>query len=199
MGTLESDSGKQSGEPEPVGVAVPDVTYCPNRRNSMRSLTHVIGKVAALAALAVVMNSTAAYGQNEKYVELMREDLKTEKVAIVTEALQMTDDQSSAFWPIYREYDLELSKLGDRRLAIIKSFADNYDMMTDETAKTIADDSFKLREDRVKLQKKYYKKAEKELGAVMAARWMQTERIIENLIDLQLAANLPLIQKGGME
>ena len=165
----------------------------------MRTLTHVIGKVAALAALAVVMSSSAAYGQNERYVELMREDLKTEKVAIVTEALQMADDQSSVFWPIYREYDLELSKLGDRRLAIIKSFADNFDMMNDETAKTIADDSFKLREDRLKLQKKYYKHVEKELGAVMAARWMQTERIIESLIDLQLAANLPLIQKGGME
>jgi len=163
----------------------------------MRSLIHAIGKVAALVVLAVVLSSSAAFGQNEQYLELMREDVKTQKLAIVTEALQMTDDQSSVFWPIYREYDLELSKLGDRRLAIIKSFADNYEMMTDETAKTIADDSFKLRGDRLKLQKNYYKKVEKELGAVMAARWMQTERIIENLIDLQLAANLPLIQKGG--
>ena len=162
----------------------------------MRSPVHAIGKVATLVALAVVLSSSAAYGQAEKYVELMREDVKTEKVAIVTEALQMTDDQSSAFWPIYREYDLELSKLVDRRLAIIKDFADNYEMMTDETAKKIADNSFKLREDRLKLQKKYYKNVEKELGAVMAARWVQTERIIENLIDLQLAANLPLIQKG---
>jgi len=163
----------------------------------MRSLIHAIGKVAALVVLAVVLSSSAAFGQNEQYLELMREDVKTQKLAIVTEALQMTDDQSSVFWPIYREYDLELSKLGDRRLAIIKIFSYNYEMMTDETAKTIADDSFKLRGDRLKLQKNYYKKVEKELGAVMAARWMQTERIIENLIDLQLAANLPLIQKGG--
>ncbi len=162
----------------------------------MRSLTRLMGKVVTLVALAVVFGSSVAYGQAEQYLELMREDVKTQKVAIVTEAMQMTDDQSSVFWPIYREYDLELSKLVDRRLAIIKDFADNYGMMTDETAKKIADDSFKLREDRLKLQKKYYKRAEKELGAVMAARWMQTERIVENLIDLQLAANLPLIQKG---
>jgi len=162
----------------------------------MRSLIHVIGKVATLVVLAVMFSSSAAYGQYERYMELLREDMKTEKVAVVTEALQMTDDQSSVFWPIYREYDLELSKLGDRRLAIIKSFAENYGTMTDETAKKIADDSFKLREDRLKLQKKYYKRAEKELGAVMAARWMQTERIIENLIDLQVADALPLIEKG---
>ncbi len=163
----------------------------------MRSLTHVFGKVAALVALAVVLSSSAAYGQSEKYVELMREDLKTEKVAIITEAMQMTDDQSSVFWPIYREYDLELSKLVDRRIAIIKDFADSYAMMTDEKAKQISDDSFKLRGDRLNLQKKYYKKVEKELGSIMAVRWIQTERIIESLLDLQITANLPLIQAGG--
>ena len=165
----------------------------------MRSLTRVFGKVAALVALAVVLSSSAAYGQSERYVELMREDLKTEKVAIITEAMQMTDDQSSVFWPIYREYDLELSKLVDRRIAIIKGFADSYAMMTDEKAKQIADDSFKLRGDRMNLQKKYYKKVAKELDAIMAVRWMQTERIIESLIDLQITANLPLIQKGGTQ
>jgi len=163
----------------------------------MPPVTRALGKAAALAVLGVVLSSSAAYGQSDRYVELMREDVKTEKVAIVTEAMQMTDDQSSVFWPIYREYDLELSKLVDRRLVIIKDFADNYGTMNDEIAKNIADDSFKLREDRLKLQKKYYKQVEKELGAVMAARWMQTERIIENLLDLQLAANLPLIQEGG--
>jgi hypothetical protein len=162
----------------------------------MPSLIRTIGKVTSLVALAVVLSSSVAYGQSEKYVELMREDLKTEKVAIVTEAMQMTDDQSSVFWPIYREYDLERSKLGDRRLALIKNFADNFEMMTDDTAKKIANDSFKLREDRLKLKKKYYKQVEKELGAVMAARWMQTEYIIESLIDLQISAGLPLIQEG---
>jgi hypothetical protein len=163
----------------------------------MRPVTQALGKAAALAALGVVLSSSAANAQYEKYVELMREDLKTEKVAIITEAMGLTDEQSSTFWPIYREYDLELSKLVDRRITIIKSFASSYETMTDDKAKEIADDSFKLREDRLKLQKKYYKRAEKELGAIVAARWMQTERIIEELLDLQLAANLPLIQGGG--
>ena len=163
----------------------------------MRSLTRILGRAVALVALAVMASSTAAYAQYETYMELLREDIKTEKVAIITEAMQFTDDQSTVFWPIYREYDLELSKLVDQRIALIKDFAASYTTMTDDTAKELADRSFKIRANRAKLLKKYYGKVEKQLGAAMAVRWAQTERVINTLIDLQVQSQLPLMPKGG--
>ena len=127
-------------------------------------------------------------------MELLRSDIKTKKVAILTEALQLTEEQSAAFWPLYREYDLELSKLGDRRIAQLRSYADNFADLTDEKAKQMADDYFKLEEDRLKLKKNYFKKMEKELGANTAARFTQIENQIELLIDVQLASQMPLIK-----
>ena len=72
------------------------------------------------ALLLLIAVSTTAFSQ-EQYLELLRSDLKKEKVAILTEAMEFTPSQSETFWPIYREYDLKLSKIGDRRIAAIKA------------------------------------------------------------------------------
>jgi hypothetical protein len=153
-------------------------------------------KLVVLAALLFVAKS--AYAQ-EQYLELVRSDLKTQKVALITEAMQMTDEQSEAFWPIYREYDLELTKLGDVRLAAIKDFAANYNTMTDEKADELAKSAIGGEKDRTKLREKYYKKFAKELSPTVAARWWQVERQIGLLMDLQIANEMPLVQKGREE
>ena len=61
------------------------------------------------------------------YVELLRSDLRTQKVAVITEMMQFTEAEDAAFWPIYREYELELSRLNDERLAAIETYAKIYD------------------------------------------------------------------------
>src|SRR5215472_18569082 len=41
-----------------------------------------------------------------EYAELLRSDVRAQKVAILTEVMDFTDEESAAFWPIYRDYDL---------------------------------------------------------------------------------------------
>ena len=65
--------------------------------------------------------------------------------------------------------------------------------MTDEKAKDLAETSIKIEEDRVKLRKDYFKKFDKQVGSTLAARWLQLERAITNLILLQVQTELPLI------
>ncbi len=40
------------------------------------------------------------------YAELLRSDVRTQKVAILTEVLGLTEAEDKAFWPIYREYQI---------------------------------------------------------------------------------------------
>src|SRR5512134_4172880 len=51
------------------------------------------------------------------YAELLRSDVRTQKVSIITEVMGFTEAESAKFWPIYREYDAEMAKLGDARAA----------------------------------------------------------------------------------
>ncbi len=142
------------------------------------------------------MPATAAYAQND-YLELVRSDIKTQKVAMITEVMQLNEQEGEVFWPVYREYELELSKVGDQRIALLKDYAANYETMTDEKAKELVNWAFKIDEDRLKLQKKYYKKLEKELGAMKAARWSQAENQIGLLIDVRIASEVPLVKMPG--
>ena len=70
------------------------------------------------------------------YAELLRSDVRAQKVAILTEVLGLTEAEDAAFWPIYREYDLEMSRLGDERVALIEEYARSYSQMTDAIADT---------------------------------------------------------------
>ena len=49
-----------------------------------------------------------------------------------------TETEDKAFWPIYREYDAEMAKLGDERVALIAEYARDYDTMTDDVADALA-------------------------------------------------------------
>jgi len=130
----------------------------------------------------------------ETYADLLRQDIKTQKVAILSQLMQLSPEQASAFWPIYREYAKELSVLGDERLAGVREYAENFSTMTDEEADRLArlrlDHEAKL----TALKKKYYERFKKALSPVLAARFLQIENQLLAILDLQIASSLPIVQ-----
>ena len=145
--------------------------------------------------IALLLVNTVAYGKDvDAYVELLKSDVRTQKVAIISKALQFTNEESSAFWPVHREYELELSKIIDDRIELINNYVQNYDNLTDEKARELARKVFALEKKRTKLKKKYFKRFERALSATIAAKFIQVENQINLLIDLQIASELPLIK-----
>ena len=154
----------------------------------------VLGIVGVLLPLAVA--AQAPEQSLESLLELARQDIKTQKVAVLTAVLDMDDATSQAFWPVYREFDLADSKIGDQRLALIKQYAAVYDKLDDVKAKQLANDWFKLQEAKLKLKKDYFKKVEKVTSASLASRFVQVQSQIDMLLDLEIASSLPLLEKG---
>ena len=97
--------------------------------------------------LALLLVAKTAYAQ-EQYAELLMSDIKTQKVAVITEAMGLDEGQSDPFWQIYRDYDYELAEIVDRRIAIIKDYAASFSSMTDDKAADLAKTSFKIESDR---------------------------------------------------
>jgi hypothetical protein len=130
----------------------------------------------------------------EPFIELMRADLRADKVAILTESMVFSEAEADVFWPVYREYELELSKLGDRRLELLKQYASTYESLSNEDAKRLANAWFRLQEDHLKLKKKYFGRVEKALSTTIAARFLQVEHQIQLLAELGLASETPLVK-----
>ncbi len=137
---------------------------------------------------------TASDREVQAYFDLMRKDLRTEKHAVVDQAMGLEAAQKSAFWSIYSDYQVALDKVWDQRLANIKKYADTIDKMTDETADQLAVKMMDLEAQRAALRKKYYGLFKEKMGARTAARFLQIESTLAYLIDLQLAAEVPIIQ-----
>jgi hypothetical protein len=64
--------------------------------------------------------------------------------------------------------------------------------MTDDAAKSILNDFFKVRDDRVAIMKKYAKKMEKALPPSKVLRWVQVENKLNALLDFEAAKIVPL-------
>jgi len=145
-----------------------------------------------LLFVALLLVASTSYAQ-DGYIELLRSDLRTEKIAIVTDVMQLSGEQSEEFWKVYKDYDHEMSKVNDLRVALIKDYAENYERMTDEKALEIIAKWSEFQDKRMALRKQYFAKFLEVLPATKAAKFMQLDHQISLLVDLQIAAEIPLI------
>ena len=154
-------------------------------------------------ALAGFLLATLAGGQTadkaatdkgtKEYVDLLRRDLRKEKSSIVDQAMGLDSAQKAKFYPIYQNYEKQLSTIWDKRLANVKKYAENYPEVSDAVADDLVATAQSLQAERSTLWMKYYGQMKAALGAKVAARFLQVESALSNLIDLQLSSEIPLI------
>jgi hypothetical protein len=142
---------------------------------------------------AQASTSSSANTQNaQAYVELLRSDVRQQEAEIMGAIMQLSAADAAKFWPIYKEYDTEVNKLNDLRVANIREYARTYGQMTDEKADELIQTGLTLRKQRSELLAKYYDRVKQELGAITAARFIQVEDQLLLLIDLQIDSSLAI-------
>lgn len=127
-------------------------------------------------------------------IAVLRQDIQADKTEIITRNMQFTETQSSAFWPVYRSYAHDQQVIGDQRVALVKDYAANWDSMDDAKAQTMISQALKFDDDTLKLRKKYVSKFEKAIGAKQTAKFYQVDNRLSLLVNVQIAALLPVIK-----
>jgi len=127
-------------------------------------------------------------------IAVLRQDIQADKTDIITRSMNFTPEQSTAFWPIYREYALEQQKIGDQRVALIKDYAANYDKIDDTQADSYITRFQKYEDDMMSLRKKYIGKFKKAIGGKQTAKFLQVDNRLTLLTNVQLAALIPIIK-----
>jgi hypothetical protein len=131
------------------------------------------------------------------YIALLRRNVRHEKAEIMGSMMALNAQDAAKFWPIYSEYDQELAKLNDLRVANIKEYASRYNDLTDTEADSLVQKSMMYRKQRAGLLDKTYEKMKASLGGVTAARFAQVEDQLLLLIDLQIDSALPIVGQGS--
>ncbi len=155
----------------------------------------------ALAAVAALGATQTTFAQSVGATELARTQelisaIQANKRQVMLDTLALNPEQLSKFTPIYDEYQAEMkvlmtagSKLSNRL------FVADYGGMTDESAKAIRKDAFKLRNDRLALLEKYADKLDKKLPSTKVLQFAQVENKMQVLLDLAVAASIPIVTK----
>jgi hypothetical protein len=156
---------------------------------------------------AIVVLTTSSLGQTssqtpaansaqsmDQDVDLLRKDIRSQKKQIIAANLQLTDAEAVKFWPIYDQYTAELTKINDAKYGVIKEYVTNYDTLTDDHAVALAKNLLSVDAQVAQLRLKYVPIVNKVLPGKKTALFFQLERRLTMLIDLQLAANIPMIQ-----
>jgi len=153
---------------------------------------------SALLAITFVMLALSSFcrAQNQQpsmvsAIEVVRADMGADRAKIITEAMNFSDKDAAAFWPIYRKYEYERSTVDDRRVAVIKEYAEKYSTLTDADATSMAERMFDCDSRLAALKKKYFKKFNTVLPGFTVTKFFQLEHRIDLLVDMKVESSLP--------
>jgi len=141
--------------------------------------------------------ATAAQTSEElntrEYIILLRKDVKAEKAKLLGSVMQFDAEDAAKFWPIYRDYEAELDKLNDLRVANIQEYVRTYKEMSDAKADELMQNAITYQKQRDELLAKYYARVKEQLGAITAARFVLVEHQLLTIIDLEIDSSLPVV------
>ena len=124
-------------------------------------------------------------------IAVVRANMQADRTTLITTGMNFNDKDGAAFWPIYKQYQYERSRLDDDRVAVIKEYSQKYPNLTDAQAQAMAEKMLDCDSRLAELKKKYYKKFNKVLPALTVAKFFQLERRVDLMMDIQVESSLP--------
>jgi hypothetical protein len=127
-------------------------------------------------------------------IQLMREDIRSERKKVVAANMPLTETEAVKFWPVYDRHIAETIKVNDDRYALMKEYAKSYQSMTDAQATKFIKRWVALDGDNSQLRLKYIPEFEKVISPKKTAMFFQIDRRLSMLIELKIASQVPLVQ-----
>jgi hypothetical protein len=151
-------------------------------------------RLAAVLSLLAAPLAAQQPATLQDEIAYTRQEIATNRQEIVRQSLKLDEAQGAKFWPLYREYKAEQSKIADKQWATLTEFAKSYESLDDVTSKKVLDEWLAAGEDRAKLAKKWRGKFGKAIGDKNTLRFYQIEGKLDHLIQREAIAQIPLVR-----
>lgn len=127
-------------------------------------------------------------------LKLLRQDVRSLKKQIIAANIELTDTEAQQFWPVYDQYTAEMTKIMDKKFEVIEEYATNYTTITNEQADAYIKGRATVEESVLRLRLKYIPLFRKVVSGRTAALFFQMDWRLSLVIDLQLSAQVPMIE-----
>jgi hypothetical protein len=152
-------------------------------------------------AVAFVATNSSALAQTETAsgvnidtdVALLRRDLRADKKKLIALNVPLTETEATKFWPLYDQYAADMSKVFDEFYALIKEYAQKQKTITDAEATSMLNRWADLQVRLTQTRQKHIPIITTVIPGRKAALFFQIDRRLYALMDLQIAAQVPLM------
>jgi len=153
----------------------------------------LLGVLMSNGTTALAQESRAQVAVDED-IKLFRKDVRSGKKQIIAANMSLTDSEAQQFWPIYDQYTAELATITDSKYSLIKGYAQNYATLTGEQAEQYIKGRAAVEQSIMELRLKYFPIFRKVLSGKSTALFFQMDWRLGLIVDLQLAAQIPLVE-----
>jgi len=154
----------------------------------MRKITVLI--LAGIVAVAVTGTLAA---QNQPDIAGQRTAIQKDRNSIVAASLALTTDQTTTFWPLYKQYRADMVKVGDRMEKLIRDYAAGYNTtLTDEQAAALLKEFLAIQKEALKVREQYVPRFSAILPAKSVMRFYQIENKLDASVTADLVSQVPL-------
>ena len=154
--------------------------------------------VKILIAIILLFGSTSLFSQtnDEKEMKKLIDEVKADKKQLILTYIQLTEEQSKSFIPVYDEYQAELQNVNERLANLILDYAGYYNnnSVTDEAARKMLTEMIAIDNKETEIKGKYSQKLLDIIPAIKVTRYIQMENKIRAAIKYELAAQIPLVK-----
>ncbi len=164
------------------------------RHNLRLELGLILLSLLSAGILSAQTYSTPLPTVNDKDVALLRQNLQAESKKIITKNMDLSDSEAAGFWPLYNQYAAEVRKVNDTRFGLVKDYARIYKTMTPQEADNLTRLLAQADQTIIGLRLEYLPKFEQVLPGTKAALFMQLDRRLDSLFNVQIASQLPAIK-----
>lgn len=124
-----------------------------------------------LIPILVLLISFTSFAQGG---EKMKERIRAQKVAFITDKLDLTSEEAQNFWPIYNE--IEEKKEALRKKSTLKRKAKKPSDLTEKEAETLLNEMLDIEDQKHQLQRELVTKLSDVISSKKIIRLMRAER-----------------------
>jgi hypothetical protein len=152
-----------------------------------------------LSLMFLLLIQTPLYAQSlsataEREIAISRQVINDKRNTALAFNMSFTEEEKTAFWPLYRKYRDAMSNVATRQLDVIVDYANHYENMTEDKAQELLDRSLIYEEQAIKVKQLYVDKFRRVLPNTKVTRLMQIESRMDTAIKMKLAEGIPLME-----
>jgi Spy/CpxP family protein refolding chaperone len=156
-------------------------------------LAAVIGAMA-LAISSGVWSAPDSPPATPDSMAQFRQEMRTNKRALVEKNLRLTPAEAKRFWPIYDRYQQELGPILQRQNRALLEYIQAGPTLSDAHARQLGKEMLHVDAEEVRLRDRQFKKLLGVLPATKAVRYIQLEDRMHTTVRYDIAQQMPLVQ-----